>query len=251
MREWDDEVETSGRRDPFDRSRIRQSFTLIELLVAVAVIAILISLLLPVLNRAKVRATEVVCLSQCRQHYLAYTMYAEDNDSRWPRRAFGAAGWDWQWSNESDNLDFRHQVESYIEPGPVYWCPFRPQDEWRRSWPSHRFGKEFYETQVYGLYAGFTNVHQPFAPDGTPRPWKAVSPLKLGAMLNRAVFGDLARFNHTTRVYENTHTAGAMVKDDLRLNQVLGDGSGATYSGANLVKRWAKASYTVFWYVEQ
>ncbi len=59
-------------------------FTLIELLVAVAVIAILAALLLPVLGRAKEMAQVAVCTSNLRQLYTATVLYAEEFDGRLP-----------------------------------------------------------------------------------------------------------------------------------------------------------------------
>lgn len=62
---------------PFERAT--GGFTLIELLVVIAIIAILASLLLPVLSRQKQKALGVVCLNTHKQDTLAWYMYAEDN----------------------------------------------------------------------------------------------------------------------------------------------------------------------------
>ena len=57
-------------------------FTLVEMLVVIAVIAILAALLLPVLSRAKMRATTASCLNNQKQLAMAWHMYADDNGDR-------------------------------------------------------------------------------------------------------------------------------------------------------------------------
>lgn len=62
----------------------RGAFTLIELLVVIAVIAVLASLLLPVLTATKERGRRAKCLSNIRQFMLAVQLYASDQQEKVP-----------------------------------------------------------------------------------------------------------------------------------------------------------------------
>lgn len=72
---------------PFYRTlrKVRRSgFTLVELLVVIGIIALLVSILLPVISKAQESARRASCLSNLRQVHHAFSFYALDNKDRVP-----------------------------------------------------------------------------------------------------------------------------------------------------------------------
>jgi prepilin-type processing-associated H-X9-DG protein/prepilin-type N-terminal cleavage/methylation domain-containing protein len=93
------------------------SFTLIELLVVISIIAILASMLLPALNKARQKARAASCKSQLKQISMAGINYTMDNEGY-----FSPPGWcpeDKRWYN----LVSKYLEKSTTGDNPLYLCP--------------------------------------------------------------------------------------------------------------------------------
>jgi prepilin-type N-terminal cleavage/methylation domain-containing protein len=76
------------------RNRKIGAFTLIELLVVIAIIAILASMLLPALARAKQKAQRISCINNLKEVGTAYRIWSNDNGDKFPaQQTVALGGW--------------------------------------------------------------------------------------------------------------------------------------------------------------
>ncbi len=106
----------------------KTAFTLIELLVVVAIIAVLVSILLPALGRARESARTIQCLSNMRQWGMALLQYANDYNGQFPRAYAGSAGNQYDGSWFSVRTMHQYLPGSYdtgvgVLSGAMFICP--------------------------------------------------------------------------------------------------------------------------------
>lgn len=135
------------------KTRTKNSgFTLIELLVVVSIIALLVSILLPALSKAREHAKQVVCATNEHSMGQALIVYAHDHNDRYPLAGYEVNQYLRQ-LNEYSFRSWKHgalydlYANNYITDLELFFCPSSqgqgsPQTTWPSSttvWPTDRY----------------------------------------------------------------------------------------------------------------
>ena len=120
-----------------------RGFTLVELLVVIGIIAVLISILLPALTKARQAAISVACLFNLRQLGMAAGMYATDNRDvmpawdtyYWVGSSFNGSQswWPYQLANYLGRKDFAYNNKTRNKVS-LYQCPAADQANGFNGW---------------------------------------------------------------------------------------------------------------------
>ena len=175
-------TETSGigpikndTRRPFPNAR---AFTLIELLVVIAIIAILASLLLPALSKAKEKGREARCISNIRQLGLAFHLYLDDYNDTFPSSTAGRLAEDWiYYRNWSPGPLSQSHIVRYLSGATtnVLRCPSdRTRHNPRRTPDDFPFSYKLNDANAIAgsfLSGSFNFGLNPFQPRGMASPY--------------------------------------------------------------------------------
>ena len=198
----------------------RAAFTLLELLIAIGIIAILSSLLLAAVGRARETARRALCLNNLRQVHDLFHLYAMDNDGRAPIGYRSA-------SKQYNSMMFSATSGGrwvlfgllysggYIKDRRVFFCPSETNDKFKLDTPQNPWPLRV--TPKANIQAGYAARPDRQIPDDLANPPADLLPFSLPKLMEfrrQAIFADLT-----------SSRARVLARHRIGNNVLYGDGS--------------------------
>lgn len=211
------------RRKGLRRTGHATGFTLTELLVVIGLIAVLISLLLPVVGRVRAAANSTACLSNLRQMGIAWTTYLTDSRGRLPDYVWHTpmqphVGYGSYWTGILDTYRVRGEaVLCPTTPEAIpYGQPLKGAGNVNHAWSGRfmststpaRLNAKIFRVSSYG-YNRYLTMEGGHGSDG-----KATRIYQVGSLSDVPVFFDSAYID--ARPENGTSTAPVEPPNDLR-----------------------------------
>ena len=233
----------------------KKAFTFIELLVVISIIALLLSILMPSLQRVKAQALKTVCSSNLRQLAIAAIAYGASNDDKIPESCnlTGPNVWYLRYDPQDKYYNLFESYGPYVGEGNdgVWECPSAKR--WRQADIATMHDElDGYVWTTYMYFPGTRFFNGPFSPPGWQDPYIPTPDRLSKARSSAVLFQDETRnrdmapyaegiiVNHNRRAEKNWHTPNSFkvvydVKDVDGANLGFVDGSVSWHNGNKLI----------------
>jgi prepilin-type N-terminal cleavage/methylation domain-containing protein len=142
----------------------KNAFTLIELLMVIAIIALLIAILVPTLQRVRNQTRAVICQSNLRQWGTVLALYADENEGRLPILSSGTVLWFFRGSWLPEGDPNRPRVFQKVVTKGIACCPMAVKV---RPGPASSISRGRHFGESYEIRSGSGSTFEA---------WKIVSP---------------------------------------------------------------------------
>ncbi len=125
------------------RKNSEAALTLIEVTVVVVVLAILVLVILPTFGRSSTRSSRLGCVNNLKQVGLAFRLWAQDNDNKYPMQVAITNGGAMEPALGGDTISLFQVMSNELNTPKILCCPLDEQ----RSWATN-FTSDFYRTNI-------------------------------------------------------------------------------------------------------